>query len=218
MKNFFKDIKNWSASLKLGSAIIVGGVALITASVFFASNTTSEFNSGNSISSQTPTTSSQDSVVDEEIEEVIRPYTVNAEVAHYFYDETDDASIREKAIINVPGSNRTYMLSEGCDYVYNNTSFDVVASVSGVISEKLNDATFGDILILTHRSGIKFIYASLSDIKVNKGQNVKQGDVIAKSGTSLYTSSLGNSLHFEVNKDDKNLNPEKIYSSSIENL
>ena len=218
MKNIFKDIKNWSASLKLGSAIIVGGVALITASVFFASNTSS-YNSEDSYMSQViPETSSSDPVVDEDVEEVFRPYTVNAEVAHYFYDETDDSSIREIAIVNVPGSNWSYMLSEGCDYVYNNTSFDIVASVSGVISEKLNDATFGDILILTHESGTKFIYASLSDIKVNKGQSVKQGDIIAKSGTSLYTSLIGNSLHFEVTKDGKNLNPEKIYSSSIENL
>lgn len=218
MKNFFKDIKNWSASLKLGSAIVVGGVALITASVFFASNPTSSNSENSYISQTTPNTSYNDPIVEEEVEEVIRPYTVNAEVAHYFYDETDDASIREKAIVSVPGSNRTYMLSEGCDYVYNNTSFDVVAVVSGVISEKLNDATFGDILILTHESGTKFIYASLSDIKVNKGQKVKQGEIIAKSGTSLYTTTLGNSLHFEVTKDGKNLNPEKIYSSSVENL
>jgi len=218
MKNFFKDIKNWSASLKLGSAIVVGGVALITASVFFASNPTSSNSENSYISQTTPNTSYNDPIVEEAVEEVIRPYTVNAEVAHYFYDETDDASIREKAIVSVPGSNRTYMLSEGCDYVYNNTSFDVVAVVSGVISEKLNDATFGDILILTHESGTKFIYASLSDIKVNKGQKVKQGEIIAKSGTSLYTTTLGNSLHFEVTKDGKNLNPEKIYSSSVENL
>ena len=110
------------------------------------------------------------------------------------------------------------MLSEGCDYTYNGNSFEVVAVVSGTITDKLTDATFGDVIILTHESGTKFVYSSMSDLKVNKGQEVKQGDVIGKSGTSLYTTNLGESLHFEVVKNDKHLNPEKIYTKSVESL
>ncbi len=221
MKNIFKNIKNWNSSLKLGSAIALGGVILVGTSVIYAANQPGKepILSSVSISSTVPpaSTSSQPAV-DEKVEEIIRPYTVKCDVAHYFYDETDAASIREKAIVSVPGSNRTYMLSEGCDYTYNGADFDVVASVSGVITEKLTDSTFGDILILTHESGTKFIYASLGDIKVNKGATVKQGDVLAKCGTSVYTSDLGKSLHFEITKEGENLNPEKIYSTSVENL
>lgn len=226
MKNIFKNIKNWNSSLKLGSAIALGGVILVGTSIIYAANQPGKGPILSSVSIETSSTvtppasssSSQQPAVDEKVEEIIRPYTVQCDVAHYFYDETDAASIREKAIVSVPGANRTYMLSEGCDYTYNGADFDVVASVSGIVTEKLTDSTFGDILILTHESGTKFIYASLGDIKVNKGASVKQGDVLAKCGTSVYTSDLGKSLHFEITKDGENLNPEKIYSTSVENL
>ena len=70
----------------------------------------------------------------------------------------------------------------------------------------------------TYENGTKFIYSSLNDVKVNKGQNVKQGDVIALSGTSNYTENIGKSLHFEIIKEDTKLNPEKTYTKSIESL
>lgn len=224
MKNLFKNIKNWNSSLKLGTAIALGGAAIVSASILYAANhpnTPGGTSIGISLTSSGSEIISQDSsqpIVNEKVEEIIRPYNVDCEIAHYFYDETDTAEIRQKAVVAIPGTNRTYMLSEGCDYTYNDKSFAVIASVSGVISDKISDPTFGEIVILSHDNGAKFIYASLSDIKVNKGQEVKQGEVIASSGTSLYTSGLGSSLHFEICKNGKNLNPEKLYTTSIEQL
>jgi stage II sporulation protein Q len=214
MKNFIKNISKWSSSMKLGTAIALGGLILLGTSILYANGTST----ATTTTSTKPTISiTVDPVVDEKIEEVIRPYTANCEIGHYFYDEDDASEIREKAIVNVPGANRTYMLSEGCDYVYSG-SFDVIAVVSGTITDKISDPTFGEVVILTHENGTKFIYSSLTSPKVNKGQNVKQGEVIAKSGTSVYTSSFENALHFEVVKNDKHLNPEKIYTTSVENL
>lgn len=214
MKNFIKNISKWSSSMKLGTAIALGGLILLGTSILYANGTSTV----TTTTSTKPTISiTVDPVVDEKIEEVIRPYTANCEIGHYFYDEDDTSEIREKAIVNVPGANRTYMLSEGCDYVYSG-SFDVIAVVSGTITDKISDPTFGEVVILTHENGTKFIYSSLTSPKVNKGQNVKQGEVIAKSGTSVYTSSFENALHFEVVKNDKHLNPEKIYTTSVENL
>lgn len=214
MKNILSDITKWNSSMKLGTAIALGGAVLLGASILYA-------NSQEPISTttNTPTVSiSIDPVVNEKVEEIIRPYNVDCEISHYFYDANDEVEKKEKAIVSVPGTNRTYMLSEGCDYTYNNNSFDIIAVVSGTISDKISDPTFGDILVLTHESGTKFIYASLADCQVNKGQEVKQGDVIAKAGTSLYTSMLGTSLHFEVVKNGSHLNPENIYTTSVENL
>lgn len=222
MKNIFKNIKNWNASLKLGSAIALGGVILVGSNLIYASNSSSTSDiSGPSIVVPSSIVTPSISVVppvDEKVEEIIRPYTVDCEVTHYFYDEKDDASIREKAIVSVPGANRTYMLSEGCDYTYSNNTFDVIAVVSGTITDKMTDKTYGNIVVLTHENGTKFIYSSLGDVVVNKGAIVSQGTKIATSGTSVYTDSIGNSLHFEIVKDDVNLNPEKLYSTSIENL
>ena len=214
MNNFLNDISKWSTSMKLGTAIALGGVVLLATSILYATSQSTS----TSINPSTSDTITIDPIVNEEIEEVIRPYTVNCEIAHYFYEETDPVEKKEKSIVTVPGSNRTYMLSEGCDYTYNDNSFNVIAVVSGTITDKISDATFGDILILTHESGTKFVYASLSNVTVNKGLDVKQGDVTGHAGTSLYTTSLGKSLHFEVMKNDVHLNPENIYSKSVENL
>ena len=215
MKNFIKNISKWSSSMKLGTAIALGGVILLGTSILYANGNVQT----TTTSSTKPTISiTIDPVVDEKVEEVIRPYTVDCEIGHYFYDESDTSEIREKAIVNVPGSNRTYMLSEGCDYVYSGGTFDVIAVVSGTITDKLSDPTFGEVVILTHENGTKFIYSSLTSTFVNKGQEVKQGDIVGKSGTSLYTSAFETALHFEVIKNDKHLNPEKIYSTSVEKL
>lgn len=223
MKNIFKNIKNWNASLKLGSIIALGGVILVGSSIIYSSSnpgeTSSIINSDSSgYENDTSHPIYSEPPVVQNVEEIIRPYNVNCDIAHYFYDESDDASIREKAIVTVPGANRTYMLSEGCDYTYQNNSFDVIAVVSGTIVEKMNDNVYGNIIVLQHENGTKFIYSSLSEILVNKGESISQGKKIGTSGTSLYTESIGNSLHFEVIKDEVNLNPEKIYSQSIENL
>lgn len=227
MKNIFKNIKNWNASLKLGSVIALGGVILVGSSIIYSTsnsqNTTSSLidisNSTNSgYENDTSHPYYSEPPVVQTVEEIIRPYNVNCEVAHYFYDEEDDASIREKAIVTVPGANRTYMLSEGCDYTYQNNSFEVIAVVTGTIVEKMNDEVYGNIVILEHENGTKFIYSSLSEVNVNKGELITQGKKIGISGNSLYTETIGNSLHFEVVKDNINLNPEKIYTKSIENL
>ena len=53
-------------------------------------------------------------------------------------------------------------------------------------------------ILIEHETGAQFIYCSLGKININKGDTVSQGDVIATSGESLYTSGLGQSLHFEV--------------------
>ena len=213
MNNFLNDISKWSSSMKLGTAIALGGVVLLGSGILYAT-------SQPSTSLITSTTSSMtiEPIVNEEVEEIIRPYTVNCEVAHYFYEETDTMERKEKSIVSVPGANRTYMLSEGCDYTYNDSQFNVVSAISGIVSDKIVDPTFGNIVIITHESGVKFVYASLSECKVNKGQEVIQGEVVGLAGTSLYTTGLGNSLHFEIIKEGKHLNPEKLYSSSIESL
>ena len=62
------------------------------------------------------------------------------------------------------------------------------------------------------------IYASLNEMKVNKGEQVNQGDVIATSGSSLYLSDYPSALHFEIIKDGKNINPESVFSKTIKEI
>lgn len=63
---------------------------------------------------------------------------------------------------------------------------------------------YGNLLILDHYSGYRTVYAHLSEIHVNEGQKVKEGDVIGASGEAVE----GPRLHFEVWKDREKQNPE----------
>ena len=62
------------------------------------------------------------------------------------------------------------------------------------------------------------IYQSLDDIKVEKGDQVKQGDVIGKAGNNVYQSTLKKHLHFIVSIDDKTVNPDKYFNQKIEKI
>ena len=54
--------------------------------------------------------------------------------------------------------------------------------------------SYGNLIILNHRNGLRTVYANLSDIFVTKGQSVKKGSLIARSGETI----SGSILHFEV--------------------
>ena len=100
-----------------------------------------------------------------------------------------------------------------------NETFDIVAACSGKVVAKSNDSIYGNMLLIEHASGIQTLYCSLGEMKVNKGEEVSQGDVIATSGEATYTSGLGSSLHFEIIKNkDQRLNPEKVYKRLIKSL
>lgn len=64
---------------------------------------------------------------------------------------------------------------------------------------------YGNVVIIAHPGGWKTLYGHLSKIIVKRGQYVKQGQTIAKSGNSGY--SAGPHLHFEIIKNGKHLNP-----------
>ncbi len=55
---------------------------------------------------------------------------------------------------------------------------------------------------------ISTLYAHCSAILVKEGQNVKQGDEIAKVGDT--GNSTGPHLHFEILRQDRAINPEYI--------
>lgn len=220
-------ISSWPVEAKAGlalvftSALIVGGALFVGNKVSNRIDPSDVGNVTSSLGSDVEVnTSSGDinSEVDVKVETLAKPFTVNAACVRYFYDLNDDSSIRVKAIVPVPNKTSTYMKSVGVDYSYNGQVFDVVSATSGVVSEKVTDSIYGNMLIIKHESGLETIYASLGTMLVNEGDEVKQGDKIATSGESLYTSGLGSCLHFEIIKDNIYLNPEKSYTLEVSKL
>ena len=132
-----------------------------------------------------------------------KPVNDDVKVSKGFYDTSLDDKKLEEALVYFEGVYRP---------------IDVYASASGTVIRKENDSLLGWIVTIEHQKGIQTIYQSLDDIKVEKGDQVKQGDVIGKAGNNVYQSTLKKHLHFIVSIDDKTVNPDKYFNQKIEKI
>ena len=149
-------------------------------------------------------------------EKLFKPFNVDATIKTYYFDISDTSKEQENALIYYNGM---YTPSVGVDYFYNNMPFDVLASFSGTVIEKKVDPLYGaTISIKADDSDLVAVYASLSDIKVNKGDKVKQGEVIAKAGSNTLNSNMGNHLNFSLVKNNKHIDPLDYYLKDISKI
>ena len=90
----------------------------------------------------------------------------------------------------------------------NNESFDVLAAMSGTVVRAEHVPVIGTVVEIEHKNGLSTVYSSISDVKVAKGDEVRQGDVIARSGRNELEKELGNHVHFEVWENGHPVNPD----------
>lgn len=88
-----------------------------------------------------------------------------------------------------------------------NMGASIKAALAGEVIEVGSKPEYGNYIKIQHNDGINTVYAYCSVLIAKKGQKVNQGDVIAKVGD---TEGLSSSLHFEVWKDNKAVDPEKL--------
>lgn len=215
-----KQIKPWPLEAKTGLALSLAATVVIGGVLIFGRNRdyVSTDSTGTSVTNYTSNINENENsekVVNEKIELLQKPYLVDAKIARHFFDINDDIETRTKAVIQIPNKESTFIKSVGVDYHLNGASFDVLAACSGVVKERISDATYGNMLLIEHESGLQTIYSSLESFNVVKGNEVKQGQVIGRAGNSLYTSEIGVSLHFEIMKNGKHINPEKSYALEV---
>ena len=140
-------------------------------------------------------------------EEVIKPYQGdNITISKYYYNPNDDAKKQEKSLIKYQN---IYMPNTGILYSSDN-KFDCIAIMDGKVVNIKEDNILGNIIEIEHEDGYHTVYESVSEITVNVGDPVKQGDIIAKSGPNKLEQEKENCLHFEVYKDGSLINPEDI--------
>lgn len=123
---------------------------------------------------------------------VLRP--VNGEITSKFGDRIDPITKKEGT-------------HTGTDYAVA-VGTQVKSAISGTVVEvKKSNVSLGNFVRIKN-SDIVTTYAHCSTIKVKEGDKVKQGDIIALSGNT--GKSSGPHLHFEVSKDGRLINPEKL--------
>jgi len=129
----------------------------------------------------------------------------DVEVVMPYYE--DSLTSEEKAMAVIQYEN-TFVTSEGIALArQDNQTFDVTAALSGKVVRAENAPIIGNVVEIEHTNGLSTIYYSLADVQVSVGQEVKQGDVIAKAGQNEYEKDLGVHLHFEVHQDGEPVNP-----------
>lgn len=157
-------------------------------------------------------------VVHKEIKEptkVIKPFTSKeVEINKYYYNSNDEEQVQVKSLIKY---GTVYMPNTGILYS-SNQEFDVVAVLDGKISNIKTDEILGNIIEVEHDKKIITIYQSVKDVNVKVGDTVKQGDVLAKSGSNKLDQTPEFCLHFESYKDGSLINPEDLYTLDMNSL
>ncbi|MBQ7919712.1 MAG: M23 family metallopeptidase [Lachnospiraceae bacterium] len=93
---------------------------------------------------------------------------------------------------------------KGVDWAISSGS-SVYASSGGTVTKAGWGSGYGYVVYIDHGNGTETRYAHLSKVLVSKGQKVKQGERIAKSGNTGV--STGPHLHFEIRIDGTPVNP-----------
>lgn len=154
--------------------------------------------------------------VNEEINKtIIKPFTsTKVAVSKYFYHSQDESERQTNSLIKYQN---IYMPNTGILYS-SDEKFDILAVDDGKVTSVKKDEILGFIIEIEHTNNVVTIYQSVSDVKVEEGATIKQGDIIASSGTNSLENEKENCLHFEVYKDGKLLNPESVYNIETENI
>ncbi|MHA6251824.1 murein hydrolase activator EnvC family protein [Oceanobacillus sp. CAU 1775] len=85
------------------------------------------------------------------------------------------------------------------------SNYNILAAESGVVTAVGSYAGFGNRIEIQHSNGLKTLYAHLSSMQVQVGQQVSRGQVIGIMGST--GNSTGIHLHFEVRKNGALQNP-----------
>ena len=90
------------------------------------------------------------------------------------------------------------------------TGTDIIAAADGQVSIATYSASAGNYIMLNHGGGVTTVYMHCSKLLVSAGESVKKGQVIAKVGSTGY--STGPHLHFGVRDNGTYVDPLQYVS------
>lgn len=86
----------------------------------------------------------------------------------------------------------------------------ILAAASGTVTISTYSYSAGNYIMIHHGGGVYTVYMHCSELLVSAGQEVTQGQIIAKVGSTGY--STGPHLHFGIRVDGSYVNPAKCVS------
>ncbi|WP_080832586.1 M23 family metallopeptidase [Cohnella massiliensis] len=125
-----------------------------------------------------------------------------------FYDASGSEEQRAAAMVQY---NDTFMPHTAVDLGReDNETFEVLAAMSGLVKVAEQNTINGYEVRIEHPNGLVTVYQSLADVKVQAGDEVEQGDVIAMAGQSEIGKDEGVHVHFEVLDNGQSVNPDTL--------
>lgn len=213
VKRFFK--KRW-----VFPAIYIASAALILTAVLWYQSSNSATDKYDYKSTDIAGKKNQEPAI--EVSKTLENFKMpveNAEAAVVktkFYDFNGKTEDQEAALVFY---NNTYQPNTGIDVTMkDDESFNVVAALSGTVTRVDEDAVLGNVIEVEHDKGIVTQYQSVKDIKIKVGDEVKQGQVLATAGQSLFNEKAGTHVHFEIRKDGIAVNPTNYFNKSLSTL
>lgn len=153
--------------------------------------------------------------VSKSTEIMLRPYTEEkVTIGKSFYDYRESNEKQENSIVYYEG---TYIQNSGVDYVYKDV-FDVVSCLNGTVLNVEKTELMGYVVEIKYDNDIILSYQSLSEVNVQKDDQIYQGQLLGKSGKSVIGNELGNHLHLEMYYDGQIINPEEYYDKDIKGI
>jgi murein DD-endopeptidase MepM/ murein hydrolase activator NlpD len=112
--------------------------------------------------------------------------------------------LKNSKVMATYGDKRKYLfkdkeLSESVHLGYDLASFErapVEAANSGIVRYADDLSIYGNTVIIDHGFGLMSLYGHLSEVMVNQGEQVKKGEIIARSGSTGLAG--GDHLHFGI--------------------
>lgn len=190
---------------------IYAGIAAVLIGLIFSYNALIKDDEKEEVASNNPT--SEETVIETNARTENLKYPFNEElfdnvqVLQDFYDVAADEATREKALLVF---NQTFSTSSGVSLSINSEPFEVLAAMSGEVTEVKLDAFTGNKIVIKHANGMQTQYSSVTDILVKEGDSVEQGQPLATTTENEWNPSAGNHLHFEVLQDGEHVNPRNF--------
>lgn len=129
-----------------------------------------------------------------------------------FYEASASVADREAAMVEY---NNTFTPHMATDLARKDAaSFEVLAALSGKVTVAGQTPTNGYEVQIEHPNGLVTVYQSLTDLKVQVGDEVEQGDPIAAAGQSELEPEEGLHVHFEVRNNGESVNPSTLIKNA----